>query len=167
MNRAELRRKAGEEIDRRRFNAEREAKARYEEIEKTIPGIVEIRRMLNQTAAQLAIDIVRRSKGYESNFEKIKKSSLDGQNMIKNELKKKGYPEDYLEVQYRCRKCNDVGYVDGKPCECLERLISRYAAEELNRSANMPLADFNHFSLEFYRGVTIEGRDCFERMKEI
>ncbi len=167
MNRAELRRKAGEEIDRRRFNAEQEAKARAEEIERTIPEIAEIRRMLNRTAAQLAMDIVRRSKGYESNFEKIKKSSLDGQNMIKSELKKKGYPEDYLEVQYRCRKCNDTGYTDGKPCECLERLISRYAAQELNRSANMPLADFNHFNLEYYRGVTAEGKDCFERMKDI
>ncbi|MCM1578263.1 MAG: ATP-binding protein [Ruminococcus sp.] len=167
MNKAELRRKASEEIDSRRFNAEREAKARAEEIEREIPGIVEIRRMLARTASQLAIDIVRRNKGYESNFEKIKKSSLEGQNMIKAELKRKGYPEDYLEVHYRCKKCGDTGYIDGKPCECLERLMTRYAAEELNRSANMPLADFNHFSLEYYRGITADGRDCFEKMKDI
>lgn len=167
MNRAELRRKAADEIDRRRFNAEQEAKAREEEIEKTVPGIGEIRRMLGSTAAQLAMDIVRRSRGYESNFEKIKKSSTEGQMMIKKLLKEKGYPEDYLEVKYRCGKCSDTGFIDGRPCECMERLTARYASEELNRSANMPLADFNHFNLEYYRGITAEGKDCFERMKNI
>ncbi|MDE6592603.1 MAG: ATP-binding protein [Oscillospiraceae bacterium] len=166
MNKTELKRKAIEEIDKRRFNAEQEAKTRAEKIENEIPEIVEIRRMLTQTAAQLSMDIVRRNKGYESNFEKIKKNSLEGQQMIKNLLRGKGYPEDYLDVQYRCKICNDTGYVDGKPCECLNRLTLRYAAEELNRSANMPLADFNHFNLEYYRGITFEGTDSFIKMKE-
>lgn len=166
MNRAELRRKAAEETDKRRFRAEQEAKARADEIEKEIPQISEIRRMLTRTASELSMDIVRRSKGYKSNFEKIRQNSLDGQQMIKDLLRSKGYPEDYLEVHYRCSICEDRGYVDGKPCQCLERLISRLAAEELNRSANMPQADFDHFSLEYYRGVSVGGTDCFALMKE-
>ena len=29
-----------------------------------------------------------------------------------------GFPDDYLELHYRCPDCQDTGYVNGKKCHC-------------------------------------------------
>ena len=36
-------------------------------------------------------------------------------------LTESGYDENYLEIQYRCKKCNDTGVTNqGKVCSCIE-----------------------------------------------
>ncbi len=167
MTGKEIRRKANSEMEKRRLRAESEAEARTEEIYKKLPQIAEIRRMLASTASELSRLIIKRSGDYKSGFEKIKKTNLEGAAMIRSLLKANGYPEDYLDVHYRCDICSDTGFTaSGELCDCMKRLISRIAAEELNRSANMPDADFAHFSLEYYRGVTEDGIDCYEKMSD-
>src|SRR5690554_5126261 len=37
---------------------------------------------------------------------------------------KNNIPENYLEIEYECKKCNDTGYlIDGKKCSCLNKQI--------------------------------------------
>ena len=44
----------------------------------------------------------------------------------------------------------------------------KYSIEKLNEQANLPDCDFNHFSLEYYRGKKdADGDDCFEIMTRI
>lgn len=166
MTSTEIRRKANSIMEERRLNAELEAARREEEIYKKLPEIAEARRMLAQTATELSRTIIRRGEGFKENFEKIKESNLQCSRMIKDILRSKGYPEDYLEVHYRCSECEDTGFTLHGMCSCMERLISRLSCEELNRTANMPDADFRHFSLEYYRGLVMDGVDCYERMSK-
>lgn len=149
MTRTEIRQKANSEMEKRRLRAEAEAEARTAEIYKKLPQVAEIRRMLAGTASELSQLIIRRGNNYKESFEKIKQSNLEGSRMIKSILRSNGYPEDYLEVHYRCSACNDTGYTDMGMCDCMKRLINKIASEELNRSANMPDADFAHFSLDY------------------
>lgn len=168
MTAAEIRSKAVSEIESRRLRAEQEREARQREIDEKFPQIAEINRMLNETMTSLSKLIISHKGSSSETFEKIRESSLQGQQMIKDILRSNGYPEDYLEAKYRCSRCSDTGFTeDGRRCECLERLIGRLSAEELNRSANMPLADFSHFSLDYYRDIVIDGVDCYAKMSEI
>lgn len=164
MTRSEIRRRADSEMERRRQRAANEAAARQEEIYKKIPEIAEIRRMLARTAGELSRLIIGRKGDYKENFERIRKNNLDGADMIAGLLRENGYPEDFLEVHYRCSVCSDTGFTETGMCDCMKRLICRIAAEELNRAANLPEADFDHFSLDYYRGIVIDGVDCRERM---
>ncbi|MGN1102643.1 MAG: ATP-binding protein [Huintestinicola sp.] len=166
MNRSEIRQKANSEMERRKLRAENEAAARQREIYAKIPEIEEIRRMLAQTATELSRLIIGRKGNYKENFERLRKNNLDGAHMIAELLKAGGYPEDYLEVHYRCKVCNDTGFTDRGMCDCMRRLISRIASEDLNRSANLPDADFAHFSLDYYRGIVIDGIDCYSLMSK-
>lgn len=166
MTRTEIRQKANSEMEKRRLRAEAEAEARTAEIYKKLPQVAEIRRMLAGTASELSQLIIRRGNNYKESFEKIKQSNLEGSRMIKSILRSNGYPEDYLEVHYRCSACNDTGYTDMGMCDCMKRLINKIASEELNRSANMPDADFAHFSLDYYRGITVDGVDCYAKMAD-
>lgn len=167
MTRSEICQNAINQIKQRNMQAQAHAEERKIEIYKKIPQIEELNKMLSQTSAELSKIIIRREKNYKESFEKIRKNNMECQQMIKQLLTANGYPADYLEVHYRCTECEDTGYIDGKMCGCLKRLINSINSAELNRSANMPDADFNHFSLEYYRGLTIDGVDCYSKMSDI
>lgn len=166
MTRAEIRRKANDIMENRRLRAVLESEKRQEEIYKKLPQVAEARRMLAESAAELSRAIVRRDGSFKDNFEKIRMNNLECSRMIKDILRSNGYPEDHLEPHYRCSECNDTGFLTDSMCGCMKRLINQLACEELNRTANMPDSDFEHFSLDYYKGITIDGVDCYGRMSK-
>ena len=156
--------KAEAELNQRRFINETENQYRIKEIEKKIPEIREINSRLTQTIVELSQLILKKEGNFESNLNKIKERNQQGQRMAAELLISNGYPPDYLEERFDCSMCSDKGYVDGKRCECLTRLLNKYSIEELNKSANMPECDFEHFTLEYYRDKVIDNINCFEIM---
>jgi DNA replication protein DnaC len=79
-----------------------------------------------------------------------------------------GYPENYLDVIYKCPDCHDTGYAKGTFCHCLLALAGKIAAKELNQTAQIQLCQFETFSLDYYRGQKTEkGSDCYQAMKKI
>lgn len=53
-----------------------------------------------------------------------------------------GYAADAGTVRYICTECEDTGFVDGRSCECLRRLIS----DSLQRDCGRLLTDIKSFS---------------------
>ncbi len=45
-------------------------------------------------------------------------------------LKKYHYSQSDLKPKFCCKKCNDTGFVDNKPCECLNKEIRKVIADE-------------------------------------
>jgi len=159
--------KAENEIKRRRLSAENAAAVRAEEIRKRIPEITEINGQLSRTSVELSKLILERKGNFRENLEKIKNGNLQGQKMIASLLRQNGYPEDYLEPVYSCPVCRDKGFIGAERCSCFEKLLTRFAVEKLNSEANMPNCDFEHFSLEYYKGKTdVSGVDCYGKMSE-
>ena len=73
-----------------------------------------------------------------------------------------GYPEDYTEVQYFCRKCSDTGFIGGsKMCSCMRELlvIKNIAASGMGKLIEKQ--SFDNFSLELYKSDP----ELYERMK--
>lgn len=164
MNRTDIRRKANNEMEKRRQLAVTEAENRRREITAKLPQVGEAQKMLARTAAELSAAIIKRDGNYRESFEKIRSDSMECRKLIINTLVSNGYPEDYLEVHFRCSQCGDTGYTEDGMCQCMKRLVSRISAEDLNRTANMPAADFSHFDLDYYRDCVVDGRDCYEKM---
>lgn len=159
--------KAENEIKSRRLRAESTQNVRIEEAERRIPEIAEIRRQLSDTSVELSKLIIKKSGDFRKNFDKIRDRNLQGQAMIKSLLTKNGLPENYLETEYSCKLCRDTGYSGGERCSCFTETLNRLAVESLNAEANMPECDFEHFSLEYYKGKTdASGTDCYKKMEE-
>ncbi len=157
--------KAENEIKLRRLAAEQAAGKKAAEIEKKIPEIAEINRQLSKTSVELTRLILEKKGNFKENFEKIKKQNMQGQEMICKLLADNGYPSDYLEVKHECPICRDKGFIGGERCSCLNKMLTHLAVEQLNSEANMPDCDFEHFSLEYYKGKTDAGGiDCYEKM---
>ncbi len=158
MNKVEIRHKAYEMIANRRQQAQAEANHREQEIIQKFPVIAEYKAELARTNSELTRCIIKKDADYKKNFERIRRGNTECQRLIADTLRRAGYPEDYLNVHYRCTKCSDMGYTDKGVCECLIRAEGQIAAEELNRDANIPTADFEHFDISYYKGGYTAGQ---------
>ncbi|MCR5717844.1 MAG: DNA replication protein DnaC, partial [Oscillospiraceae bacterium] len=152
-------------VQSRRLQAKSENERRHLEIEQKVPQIAEIHSQMAQTAARLFAMI---REGRLGEIERLKQENMEAQKLCTQFLTEKGYPADYLEMHYQCEKCSDTGYYQGRYCTCLEQEIAKRAIQKMNRSAQLELASFEQFSLDYYKGRTTEqGQDCYAVMERI
>ncbi len=168
MNADEIRKKAILEIDARRQRAQNEEQRRKLEIQAKIPEIAVAQGELSNVVSKLTKLILSgKSPDTKEKLEQIKNEIFKAEGYIKTQLVSHGYPEDYLKIKYTCPICEDRGFVEKGRCDCLKSLIRELSSKELNRTANMPNSDFEHFSLDYYRGIHIEGKDCHSLMTDV
>ncbi|MCL2053434.1 MAG: ATP-binding protein [Oscillospiraceae bacterium] len=157
---------AENEIKKRRLLAEDAHERRRGEAYFKIPEIREIELRIAQTNSEL-VKLVINKKG-DAEFNRIKQQNLQAQAMIDGLLKKNGFPSDWLSPPYTCNKCADSGFFEGRRCVCFEMALKKLSVQRLNEAANMPKHDFEHFSLDYYKGVkTANGGDCYSVMSDI
>ncbi len=160
--------KAESIINSRRLSAQNEQQRRQKQIESEIPEIREINNQLSKTIVEISKLVIAKESNIKDCIAEIKEKNLQAQKLIDSLLTAHGYPADYLKTKYFCEKCEDRGYVDGGRCSCLLNLLKKYSIEKLNEQANLPECDFNHFSLDYYRGKKdADGNDCYEIMTKI
>lgn len=160
-NRADLVRIKGEYLEKY-LNARRLADLRCVEIYGRLPRIREIDKILSKTA--LEIMSAATSAGKDGAKEAIDKIKARNNLLVaerENLLLSAGYPKDYTDVQYECKKCDDSGYVDGKMCECMKRALTVAGYESSGLGSLISKQSFDNFSLEYYRS----GGASYENMK--
>lgn len=114
----------------------------------------QIESLLSSTAIQAAKSILSDGNA-KLKLEKLRKNNLLLQEELKNILKEFGFPENYIDVQYDCKLCNDQGYVDGKMCTCMKQMLRNEAYNRLNCISALSLSSFETFSLDYYSSEPI------------
>ncbi len=94
----------------RRANAVERLQARREEVYKKIPRIREIDAQTKDRYRELVSGIFG---GKTLTKSEIRSSSVDLRAERAELLATNGYPIDYLEVKFECRRCSDEGFVKG------------------------------------------------------
>ena len=139
-------------MNKRRLDAVYLNDKRIDEINSRIPEIYEINKCLFDTGKEL-MRVISEKKNVEQEIERIKRTNLEAQAMIKNLLVSNGYPEDYLEIRYNCPDCQDTGYCGGEFCHCFKKLYGNLSANEMNKNSQINLSSFDTFSLSYYSGA--------------
>lgn len=154
--------KAKSVLEKRRKDAEAEYEARHNEVIRKCPeiGIVE------NEIASAGLDIIK-SLGMKSNdaqkyINELAEKNLAAQKRKEELLAENGFPEDYLEIPYACKKCEDTGFYNGRFCECHIKLLQQISFDELSKSSRLKLSSFDTFSLDYYNNPEDK-----ERMKQI
>ena len=75
-------------------------------------------------------------------------------------LKALGYPEDYTEPQYTCKKCSDSGFVGTGMCSCFREMLIKENIKSSGIGRLIEKQSFENFSLNFYEG---EARELMEK----
>lgn len=138
------------EINRRHVQAIGICELHQREIEIKAPEIAAINRSLINTSIELSKAVLSNENNIAVVISKIKEENLNGQRQIKTLLLEFGYPEDYLDYNFTCKKCNDTGYIEGVRCDCFNELLKKFSVIELNKFCNIKLTSLNDFRLDYY-----------------
>ncbi len=156
------------ELERRRDRALAEQKKRHDEAIRKLPELYEIEKEMSATglAVVKAIGMGGDAKAY---IEKLAVQNLTAQAKRVKLLARAGYTEDYLEIHYVCKKCEDEGFANGKSCDCRTQLLRSLAFAELSELSPIVSSTFESFKLDYYpKGTDAEtGLSPNKRMKEI
>ena len=143
--------KAEAELKARRVHAEELAEIRSRQLAQKFPELIEIENIMKQSALEVIRSVG--SSGKSVDISVIAKKNLEAQEKKKELLEKNGYPVDYLDVPYNCKKCNDSGIFNGKLCECHLALLQKLSVESLSCSPILAKSTFANFNLDYYSSV--------------
>lgn len=157
------------ELELRRSRAEFDNETRRAEFFEKFPRALEIERTLAKTSTMAARAVFADRIGVREMLEKLKIQNLSLQAEQKSILEKNGYPANYLDIDYSCKKCNDRGFIDGRMCDCMRKLLREKAYDKLNKASPLSLSDFSTFSLEYYSKALVgDGKySPYSRMENI
>lgn len=164
--------KAENILKSRREQAEKLADMRRKEFIAKYPELIDI----ENTMKNAALDVIRSvgADGKRVNIYEVAKINLQAQEKRKELIKKAGYPEDYLEPPYTCKKCKDSGIVNGKLCECHLAVLQQLSVSELSCSPLLARSTFDSFDLKYYSDIKDRKsgfsprdimRGCYEMLK--
>lgn len=138
------------EIDRRRQSAIAEQSSHAAEIAKNAPEIFSVYQSIRSTASRLSQAIFSGSQDIHSIVENIKNRNLSDQEKLKHMLTAFGYPAEYLDYIFTCKKCMDTGVHLGNRCSCVAELLDRLTIEKLNKQCKIKPRSFADFRLNYY-----------------
>ena len=141
--------KAEQELKKRRSEALFNRSVHHDEAVRKIPEILE----LEETMARAGLDTIKAvgmgadGENYIMNLARI---NLDAQARRKELLVSNGFPEDWLDVKYTCKKCEDKGSVNGYVCDCFKTLLRSIEYEKLCSQLPVDKCRFDNFRLDYY-----------------
>lgn len=146
---------AERELAERRKKAENEAQEHRAVFYQRCPPAEQIETQLSATAITAAKAVLGGGNAREQ-LTRLKQNNQMLQNRLKELLNAEGYPSDYLEPHYSCPDCQDKGYIDGKMCGCMKKLLREESYRRLNTLTPLSLSTFESFSLDYYPGKAEE-----------
>lgn len=146
--------KANSELSRRRHRAFIDAENRRARIYEELPSVRELEQKLTHTGVAAARAVFA---GGDTKTElmKLRDENLKIQQEMRTLLQSRGYTPEDLEERYLCAACRDKGYIDGRMCTCMKKLLRDIAYSELNERSPLSLDNsrFETFSLDWYQNT--------------
>lgn len=138
------------EYDRKRDAHRKESAARREEIYASVPGY----RALDEKVSELGLYGIRRAlSGLSFDREENTAALYALRREKENLLTEAGYPADYLEPIFECRKCSDTGYLpDGTKCECFRSQEIEILYDQSHIREKLASENFSVLSTRWYQG---------------
>ena len=101
----------------------------------------------------------------ENYIVQLARINLKAQTQRRELLLKNGFPDDYLDVRFTCKKCEDKGSVNGYVCECYKLLLRSIEYEKLCSKLPVNKCRFDNFKLDYYPdGAGISPRKRMEKV---
>lgn len=158
------------EYEKLRENAKTEQEKRINEIYEKIPRIREIDKEISSIGFNIATSVVSKEIEDIEEYIKSQKEKITDLKIEKTELLSKyGYPIDYMEIKFKCKKCKDTGYINNKFCSCFrQKLINRYYQQsnlnEILRAENFDTFNFDYYSSIPYENEPLSPRENIEKI---
>ena len=135
------------EYDNQQFANKHALDKRREEVFAAVPKI----KTLEDEMISLAAESGRRALfGDESSLTELKEKTSALKSRQIELLTLNGYPSDYLELHYRCKKCKDTGFIGNEKCNCFKQAIADLIYDTSNLKQTLVQENFKNFSFQYY-----------------
>lgn len=173
----EMHERASAEIRNRKNNAEYTATQHKNELSLKYPEFQFIEQELAKTGMETVSAFSLPMEQAKKKLDAIREKNRQLRAEKTNLLKALGLPENYLDVNYTCTKCNDTGLVENfdevnrvsygtEYCSCYNELLKKYASEKMSKMTPLELSSFEDFDLDYYsKSVSDGGLSPYETMK--
>ena len=161
-----------EEYEALRSKNEALKKQRIEEIYTRLPGIKAIDEEINSKGFEIASNIFKLAQKGIDPEEFISKKQREIEELKQKKaiiLTEKGYPIDYMDLQYKCPKCRDTGYIGSDKCNCLKQKIINLYFKQSNLSKVLERENFKKFNFNYYSNIKSDtyGQSPRDRITDI
>lgn len=113
-----------------RTEEEEKQRDRKNEIYRRIPRIPELEAMMSRNSLNVARVHLKNEENPAEAIARLKTENLNLRQEKMELLVAHGYPMDYMDLRYRCRKCNDTGFISGRRCSCYNGHLAEIVYEE-------------------------------------
>lgn len=128
-----------------------------------IPDLSRIDDELSSSGMLISNEILNRKNNIQNALLMIRQRNEQLISEKKRILTESGLGSDFLTIKYHCNKCNDTGYVDAMPCDCLNEVIAELVQNKANKISDD--ASFDSFELKYYP-ENLDGVPCRDIMAQ-
>ena len=129
---------------------------KLEERRKEIYARLPVVRQLEAEIAERSVACAKKLlEGDKSVLDRLKEDLRDLREQKALIIRAAGYPDDYLELHYRCPDCRDTGLVDGRKCHCFLQAQMKLLHAQSNLEDVLERENFNALSYEYYDDTEI------------
>lgn len=154
---------ANKEIEKIRRANKEEQQRRENEVRQRAPEFSQIEAQLAAGGAALARCVLNGN----GDISVIRRHIEKAQEEKKRILTRLNLPENYLDEIHNCEKCRDTGFDEnGRRCDCLKSMISKYIGVNSNLTDAMKEQTFEKFDYTIFANQPdVKGRSVLEMMK--
>ena len=161
------------DYNKKRLRAAHEADKKREKLHAALPRLSEIDKQLKLFSINLSKCFLSMPDELDVHVNRLRQEIEELKKERQSIFEKNNIPEDYLEIEYECKKCSDTGYTtDGKRCSCFNRQIINNLFQMSNMvnmlgKENFNTFDINVFSNESYKNEKLTPRQNMYYVLEI
>ena len=138
------------ELEYRRRNRVQITQLHQQEAVCQAPKIKSLLQQLRQTSISLSKEILANTSTNSNAMEILQKQNQETQRQIAQELEANRLTADYLLPPPVCPLCEDYGYLEGEPCQCLKELLRQISMRDFQKNSHLSLTRFSDFQLSYY-----------------
>ena len=142
--------KAEQELAERRSRALAEREEHHRIAVAAVPEILETEEKMSSAGLATIKALGMGADDAKEYIRKLSEINLAAQTQRSLLLKNAGFPENWLNVRYSCKKCEDKGFVNGIMCDCFKELLKSLEYEKLCSNLPVNKCRFDNFKLDYY-----------------
>ena len=140
------------EYGRQQIENHHKLEERRKEIYARLPVVKQLEAEIAERSVACAKKLLEGDKGV---LETLKEDLRDLREQKALIIRAAGYPDDYLELHYRCPDCRDTGLVDGRKCHCFLQAQMKLLHAQSNLEDVLERENFKALSYEYYDDTEI------------
>ena len=140
------------EYGRQQIENHHKLEERRQEIYARLPVVRQLEAEIAERSVACAKKLLE---GDKSVLDRLKEELKDLREQKSLIIRAAGYPDDYLELHYRCPDCRDTGLIDGRKCHCFLQAQMKLLHAQSNLEDVLERENFNALSYEYYDDTEI------------